>query len=682
MSHKLCPARRAGAVGVLAALCATVVFANAPSAPSSTLVTLDDLYSEDGVKDAAVSPSGRYLASIVRRAETDFVVVHDLDAGDSKGITRVGHASLGSQFEARITTVVWKTEERLLFRVAVRPKEEDARLQTSALRMLGYRLFSIDREGKSVVRLLAENRDSELSWALNLGAIRSLLPRDPEHILMVVKGADGRSLFKVNVLTGAGTVVESASLTVWDWWLDIDGSAAIRVEASNGFLRYFRREPGDKWRKFYSARLREMKEQNEYEPLGPSDQAGKYYVLARPEGAEYRSVYLYDLEKESFGAPLVQHPQFDIFSAQISRDGKRVQRYCYTRHVRICESADQDANAHLAGLRKYFKDSANVYIADSSDDDKTLLLFVEGPSDSPAYYHYRFSTRQISLIGLTQDVFGSRRLPTSETLEYEARDGLKVHGYLTRPAGAAQTTRLPLIVMPHGGPEVRDYLQFDAAIQFFAAQGYAVFQPNFRGSDGFGRTYAESGRGEWGRRMQDDITDGVRLLIEQGTVDSQRVCIVGASYGGYAALAGVTLTPDLYRCAVSIAGVADLADFLRARRMKHGAESELYAYWVKQIGDPDRDSQRIAAVSPSNLVHQIKAPVLLIHGYDDTIVPYTQSRDMKKLLDRSGRKTQLIILEDEGHSDWSEENERRALTAVDAFVREHIGPGFAAPQGS
>jgi len=176
--------------------------------------------------------------------------------------------------------------------------------------------------------------------------------------------------------------------------------------------------------------------------------------------------------------------------------------------------------------------------------------------------------------------------------------------------------------------------------------------------------------------MQDDISDALALLVEQKVADPARVCIVGASYGVYAALAGATFTPNLYKCAVSIAGPGDLADFLKSRRKKHGADSDIYAYWIKQIGDPERDAARIAAVSPLLHVDQIKAPILLVHGDADQIVPYDQSRDMKKALDKSGRPTRLITLEGEGHSDWSEENEQLVMKAVGEFVESRIGPGF------
>ena len=656
----------------------------ADSAATRATLTLDDLFSDNGAHDVAVSPSGRYLAAILRQGDNDFIVVQDFTTGVHKPITRVGRKDAGKQFDIWMTTVVWKTNDRLLFRMAITPADgvSWARLANGGYRKLGNRLFAIDRDGKNLVRMLGENRNAALDFAFDLGAIRSMLPRDPENILMVVNGEQGRCLFKVNVSTGKGEIVEPASNAVWDWWLDLDGKPLVRVEISNGALRFYRRETGEKWKKYYSVRLRELKGQNEYEPLGASDQPGKFYVLARPEGAQRRGVYLYDLAKESFGPAIVENAQFDIFSASISRDGKRVLRHCYLAHVRVCESSDARINTHMKAVRKYFKDSANVYVVDASDDNQTQLLYVEGPSDPPAYYEYRLDKREILLVGLVQTAMTGKLMPTATLLEYTSRDGLELSGYLTRPPGAEQATKLPVVVMPHGGPEMRDHLTFDLYVQYLASRGYAVFQPNFRGSEGFGLGFIESGYGEWGRKMQDDISDGLKQLVDAGVADPARVCIVGASYGGYAALAGATLTPELYKCAVSISGIADLADFLKSRRKKFGNDSEVYTYWTRQIGDPERDAERIAAVSPVAHIGQLKVPLLLAHGDADDIVPYAQSKDLKKQLDKSGHTTELITLEDEGHSGWSEENERHVMQAVGEFLLTHLGPGFSAPPGA
>jgi dipeptidyl aminopeptidase/acylaminoacyl peptidase len=232
-----------------------------------------------------------------------------------------------------------------------------------------------------------------------------------------------------------------------------------------------------------------------------------------------------------------------------------------------------------------------------------------------------------------------------------------------------------LVVMPHGGPERRDFMTFDVAVQYLAARGYAVFQPNFRGSSGWGKSFAESGYGEWGRKMQSDISDGLKAVVDAGLVDPGRVCIVGASYGGYAALAGVSLTPELYRCAVSTAGISDLKAFVNWRKAMYGADSGGYTYWLDAIGDPATAADRLTATSPINLVSSIKAPLLLIHGSDDGIVPLSQSEAMMRALDKAGKPTKLIVFEGEGHSFWSDKNQKAWLIAIDRFLWQQLGPG-------
>jgi len=670
--------RKRWIVSLLLALAASAFAADAVP-PTQARLALDDLFSEQGAVDAAVSPSGRYMAVIVRRMDADLLVLFDVTSGTTGTLlTRVGRKDLGERYDSLMSDVYWKSDDLMLFHVAIQPAR-DANLRgftNGDIRRLGSRLFSIDRAGKQVTRMLAGNHDTELALALDLGAILSFLTRDPDHILMVVDGMDGRSLFKVNVHTGMGEVVIHADPDIVDWWLDLDGTPVVQVEVSRGYLRFYRRDERKSWKQYYKVRLRELTADNDYEPIGPSDQAGKFYVLARPEGAQRRGVYLYDLEKESFGAVLADNPDYDIFTAFVARDGKSVARYCYIADVRICETSNDKQNEHMKKVRKLFNDSVNVYVTDSSTDNLTWLLYVEGPGEPPTYYFYRLADEQIQRVGLVQEAMSDKQLPTATTVHYTGRDGTKLSGYLTRPPGAASATMLPLIMYPHGGPESRDRLTFDLWVQYFASLGYAVFQPNFRGSDGFGRQFAESGYGQWGRKMQDDISDALATLVEQKIVDPGRVCIVGASYGGYAALAGATLTPDLYKCVVSVAGIADLEDFLKARRKLHGEDSEFYAYWKRQIGDPETDAARIAAVSPAMHIDAIKAPILLIHGDDDRIVRFEQSKEMKKLLDKSGRPTQLIRLEDEGHSGWSDENERLVMKAIGDFVQSRIGPGY------
>jgi pimeloyl-ACP methyl ester carboxylesterase len=663
-------------VGLMAP-CFAQTPAPADAAKSARPPTLDELYSEYTLVDTAISPSGRYVAAIVRREKDDVLVNFDLTTGERKPLQRVAFTDAGKGLMFYMTTVQWKTDDKLLLRSRVRPEDSNTFFTVSSAKIskLGSRLFSVDRATGKLVALLGDNRNAALEGAFELGDVKSLLPHDPLHILMELEGFNGRSLFKVNIETGRGELIERPSESVVGWWLGVNGDPVVRMSVVNRTIRLYRKDDAGKWREFYRMRQRDLDEAEEYAPIGPSDNPDKYYVRAHPAGHDRLGIYLYDLKKEEFGEPLLENPTFDIESGRISRDGTRVQSYCYYAHVRICEFKDPKINAHMRGLRKYFDESANLYVFDASEDDKNFLLYVEGPNDPPAYYYYQTEKKDIQLIGSQRKILDSLSRPKASVISWKGRDGVELTGYLTVPASVSTPSKLPLVVHPHGGPEARDHLSYDPWVQYFAARGYAVFQPNFRGSAGFGRTFAESGYGKWGGAMQDDITDGLKALVDQGTVDPARVCIVGASYGGYAALAGAAFTPDLYKCAVSIAGISDLDDMIGWSKRTYGSDSALIDYVHKVMGDPDKDSVRIRATSPAQQVGRIKIPILLVHGTDDGIVPIAQSRTMKKALDKAGMKTELIELEKEGHGGWERYNELRVLKAIDQFLWKHLGPG-------
>ena len=261
------------------------------------------------------------------------------------------------------------------------------------------------------------------------------------------------------------------------------------------------------------------------------------------------------------------------------------------------------------------------------------------------------------------------------TIEYKARDGLKIPGLVTWPAGVAPENRknLPLIVMPHGGPEAYDSVGFDWLAQFFANEGYAVLQPNFRGSAGFGAVFRDAGRGQWGRKMQDDITDGADALVRMGWADKERICIMGWSYGGYAALAGGALTPDLYKCVVAVAGVSNLREMLAWEKRQYGARSRTVTYWEELIGDPDKDREAIDAVSPARQAANFKAPVLLIHGIDDTTVDVRQSDMMNDALKAAKKDVKYILIGGDDHGLVDADSRKSALKHMGEFVNAKIG---------
>jgi dipeptidyl aminopeptidase/acylaminoacyl peptidase len=232
--------------------------------------------------------------------------------------------------------------------------------------------------------------------------------------------------------------------------------------------------------------------------------------------------------------------------------------------------------------------------------------------------------------------------------------------------------------MPHGGPAARDYLEFDWWAQGMASRGYAVFQPQFRGSDGFGEAYLRAGYGEWGRKMQTDVSDGVKHLVDQGVVDPARVCIVGASYGGYAVLQGMSAQPDVYRCGVSVAGVADLPEMLKAEARDAGYQNDsrnpVIRYWVRFMGADGRRDEVLAQLSPSRRAAAVQGPVLLIHGRDDTVVPLAQSQIMHRALTAAGKSSELLVLDGEDHWLSYGPTRLRTLEATVDFLLKHNPP--------
>jgi acetyl esterase/lipase len=329
--------------------------------------------------------------------------------------------------------------------------------------------------------------------------------------------------------------------------------------------------------------------------------------------------------------------------------------------------------ARWAGTRKAFPNNMAHLISWSADFNR-LVVYTDGGDDSGTYWSVDIQKHSADPIGSAYPDVKPADVGQVRMIEYHAADGLALHGVLTLPTGRPAKS-LPLVVLPHGGPEARDYPGFDWLAQAFASRGYAVFQPNFRGSSGYGVELRNAGLGQWGRKMQTDISDGVADLAKQGIVDPKRACIAGASYGGYAALAGVTLQHDLYRCAVSIAGVADLVGMLKYDYDNNGRSSSGMRYWQAFMGvNGFSESAQLKPISPAELADRADAPILLIHGRDDTVVPIAQSRTMQSALGHAGKPVEMLVMQNEDHWLSREATRVEMLKAAVAFVEKNNPP--------
>ena len=315
----------------------------------------------------------------------------------------------------------------------------------------------------------------------------------------------------------------------------------------------------------------------------------------------------------------------------------------------------------------------HVGLASHTEDFRKFVVRVEGKNG------YRFALVDLDARSLTPlgDVYQDLKQPFEvRRITYPAADGTLIPAYLTLPRDKSPTN-MPLIVLPHGGPEARDSASFQWWPQALADQGYAVLQPNFRGS-ALSYQFVSAGFGEWGRKMQTDLSDGVRYLAKQGLVDPKRVCIVGGSYGGYAALAGVALDPGIYRCAVAVAGIADIRRMLKwvndSSNWFGRGDNPSARYWDRFMGLKGPDDPVVDAISPIKHLDAINVPVLLIHGRDDTVVDFEQSQEMYDALRRAKKEVELVTLKHEDH--WLSRSETRLqmLESSVSFLRAHNSP--------
>lgn len=324
-----------------------------------------------------------------------------------------------------------------------------------------------------------------------------------------------------------------------------------------------------------------------------------------------------------------------------------------------------------AAARKILKafPKLNVTIADWTPNFSHLLVHTAGNGDSGSWYVVDMAKLKADIVGNDRPLLVPERVGPISTVAYKAGDGLELDGVLTLPPGR-EAKNLPVILLPHGGPHSHSEATFDWWAQAFASRGYAVFQPNFRGSTNHDDGFRRAGQGQWGRKMQSDISDGLAELQRQGIVDARRACIVGASYGGYAALAGVTLQQGLYRCAVAVAPVSDLQDLYATEARESGYSKMTWKSLRESLGQPST----FAAVSPRRLANKADAPILLIHGKDDTVVPFKHSDAMAGALRSAGKPHQLVVLKGEDHWLSRAETRKQMLEAAVRFVVQHNPP--------
>lgn len=647
------------------------------------LPTIEDFAGDADFWNPELSPGGAYLAGVRREAGADYLMLTDLAPGlDTRTL------GLGDLF---VSWLEWASDDRLLVavtgyidlktgrQITRKDIETESRFLRNSVPARFQRLYAIDRATLAMTVMFGEDNRMKRNFAL--GRVTDFLPGEPDHILMPARLNGDLDLFRVDLRDGSFERIAIGTARTTNWFTDRDGVPAFRLDVNSRgtiatiFAREERTGGEIKWRKTRTIRLDQEERSEasaEFDLLYPGPTASTYFVAARPEGEDKTGIYLYDFEQDKILEKIRAHERVDMSGAIFNRDTRELLGVFYVDDRLVIEMKDKSVQAHLTALSEFFGETTNVMPIDSSADEKRWLLYTTGPADPGSYHVYDVDQAANRTLASTKFALDGKTFGQTRRVNYTARDGTELHGYLTRPAGADATSPLPLIMMPHGGPEARTSFGFDYTVQHLVSLGYQVFEPNFRGSSGFGLAFANMGRRQWGKAMQTDVDDAYAYLVDEGLAETGRACIAGFSYGGYAALVAGALTPDKYACIIAGAAPSDLLKMLSWERSEEGSDSEAYMYWIRHIGHPQSDKAELEAVSPALLAEQFTRPVLLVHGKEDEVVPIEQSERMEAALKKAGKPVTLLKLEESGHSYRDEADEIAEYKAVADFLKKHL----------
>lgn len=656
------------AVAVLAA--AAALFASPARAAPPIAV-----YGQDpDISDVQISDNGRKLATLRTINGEPQLYVVDLD-------TRKANAyALG---DMKVRNIAWSGPNHVL--VYVSKTTNMFAYRASQVEFCG--VFSIDIRGAAKPKqLLVKMRN--LALQTNLCGVESRLWTDNGDVLM--RAAVSRSgelqgedaLFLVNGDTGSGKLVARGTETTSYWVTSPKGYAIARIEHAQKSNRYRVMTPTDAdrlggWKTVFS----EDTEIPSLKVYGAKADETALIIGTRQKSGLY-ALFEMSLADGKIGQPMFEPPGVDIDDVITDPYTGAVVGASYVHNRPEQIYFQNDLQGALTAVQKSLSGWGAVSLVNWDRARQKFVVYAEGGEGAGTYFLLDRAAHKLDFLSAKREALKKEDIGAVKAFSYPARDKITIPAFLTLPPSTPPDAKnLPLVVFPHGGPAMRDAVQYDYWAQAMASRGYAVLQMNFRGSGGYGGLFQALGDGEWGGKMQDDVTDGVKFVIEKGIADPARICIVGGSYGGYATLAGAAFTPELYKCAVSVAGVSDLDKFMAYEGRRFGADSSIYEYWAETIGGEEKDKALYASRSPARAADKITADVLLIHGRDDTVVPIAQSEIMYDALKDAGKPVEFVKLDGEDH--WLSRAPTRTamLNALEGFLAKHLG-GKSAGQGN
>lgn len=630
-----------------------LVLSGVCAANAAAPLPVDAFASLPAVAQASLSPDGQRIALLVNTEGVTTILTQNLDGQPRRSQRVLETDNVKFQFN----WFRWVNNERLL--VSLRFPSKRRSYDTMETRLLSVRFDG----GKPINLVLPQSFRGEWQAAAQDRVI-DWLPEDGKHVLLEVSSGDvdwDTAVYKVNVDDASRSVVQVSRQDFYSWMTDRQHRVRIGWYRKNGQYEIHACDPdGQNWRKLWAFSALDKREVT---PIGFDKDPNLLYIIADHNGRNAvsvvdlrdpglkRSIKLAD-ESRDIGSSLVYSPAGDAVGIRGAALGNTGARFWDAGFRDFVASIDEALPNRFNSLGSMSADGARYLVLSSSPRSGLEFYLGDNLKDELKFYAAAYP-------GLP-----AARMSPKQPVRVKARDGLELPGYLTLPLDQAPKN-LPAIVLVHGGPQSHDNADFDVWTQFLANRGYAVLQVNYRGSTGHGRALMSAGLGRWGMEMQDDLADATRWLAARGTADPKRICIVGASFGGYAALMGAAKFPELYRCAASFAGVTDLVEL--AGDNSYPGLKEVFAL---QVGS---DRERLRATSPRNLAQQIGIPLLLIHGTADRSVPYLQAQWMAEALNAAGKPFRFVTQQDGDHYLSIYAHNMQFFRELEQFLGQNLG---------
>jgi dipeptidyl aminopeptidase/acylaminoacyl peptidase len=608
------------------------------------------------VDQPTVSPDGKQVASILNGEDGPTIVVSSFGSTELNAIVRLKYGS------DRIEWIDWANNERLLISVSETSGPGAQRFRIARLYQVG-----LDGTGMKQIRRKPTRPVPDWVQRIDTDSILSMLPNDPDHILMQIwdERDNAFAVFKVNIKKNQFKKEFANTYDVNGWWSDDKGNVVFGRgynPNTDEITFWFRPNGKGEWQSMHTRKAYEG------ETFAPIFVASNKAIVLTDYELGRQAVWQYDLQTGEYEEVLFSAEGYDVEGAIMSNDRAALLGVYYFDDFRVDHYFDAAAAQRAEFIKSSFPQFKTTIVSRSLDGKRMIVSLVS--DDAPPRYIWVDLEKKVAQSWFSQYPYlDNKPMPNVKPIQFEARDGILLNGYLTMPL-ESEGARPPLIVFPHGGPDARDYRYFDPFVQFFANRGYAVLQVNFRGSTGFGTEFEIAGYREWGRAMQNDVYDAIDWLIEQDLVDGDRKCIVGASYGGYVSLVAAYQKPRDFRCVVSIAGISDLY------RMAMQDSMNPYRKLIisEEVGDPydSADKELLLEYSAIRHVEAIRAPLLVIHGIEDTRVRIAQTRRFYDRAKKAGVEIEYLELQDGTHFLDGYQTRLAVFEALDSFLKKHL----------